>query len=252
MPDIDQPDLENPDDPKDTAKLKAILTLVAAVAFVVSPLFTDPFTGFDPGLFPVPVDDPPVQPAGYAFALWGLIYLGLVAMAGYGLFRRDTAPDWDRTRWPLFISLAVGASWISVANIAPVMATILIFVMLGGALLALSRAPKRDQWWFAIPVGLYAGWLSAASFVALGTVAMGYGLVSPALGSWIALALALALAAAVTARGSVLSYPAAVAWALVGIVVANLAGNTIFALAAALGALALAWLAWKTRLPLPA
>ena len=40
--------------------------------FAVSPLFTQGFNGFEPDQFPVPQDDPPVQPAGYAFSIWGL------------------------------------------------------------------------------------------------------------------------------------------------------------------------------------
>jgi hypothetical protein len=96
------------------------LVIVAAIAFVVTPFFADPFTGFDPALFPVPVDDPPIQPAGWAFAIWGVIYLWLLVSAGFGLFKRDIDPDWDRLRWPLFVSVAIGASWISVALIAPV------------------------------------------------------------------------------------------------------------------------------------
>src|SRR6056297_2182122 len=133
----DDTPLETPDDPKDTARLKAVLVAVASIAFVVTPFLADPFTGFDPALFPDPVDDPPLQPAGWAFSIWGVIYLWLLASAGYGLFKRDVDPGWDRLRWPLFVSIAIGASWISVALIAPVMATVLIWVMLGGALIAL-------------------------------------------------------------------------------------------------------------------
>ena len=39
----------------------------------------------------------------------------------------------------------------------PVIATVLIWVMLAGALWALIRAPTRDRAWNALPVGLYAG-----------------------------------------------------------------------------------------------
>jgi hypothetical protein len=84
----DDPTLERPDDPNDTAKLKAVLLLVAAVAFAVVPFFTDPFTGFGPDRFPVPVDDPPIQPAGL-----GLRDLGgdLPLAAGLGGLRPDQA-----------------------------------------------------------------------------------------------------------------------------------------------------------------
>ncbi|MBF9047661.1 hypothetical protein LSUCC0031_11100 [Rhodobacterales bacterium LSUCC0031] len=237
------PDLEHPDDPRDGAKLKAVLVLVATIAFVLSPLLSQPFTGFDPAQMPIQVDDPPIQPAGYAFAIWGVIYLWLLASAGFGLIRRDTAPDWDRARWPLFASLAIGAGWIAVALSAPVMATILIWAMLIGAVLALLHGTNQDRAWFALPLGLYAGWLTAASCVALGTVAMGYGLGSQTSLSWIMLLAALGIALPLALRLRVASYPIAVAWALIGIVAAN--GFGPFGIAAGLGAAALLTLALR-------
>jgi hypothetical protein len=231
------PDLERPDDPTDGAKLKAVLVMVASLAFVVSPLVTQPFTGFDPAQMPIPVLRPPIQPAGYAFSIWGVIYLWLLASAGFGLIRRDTAPDWDAPRGALIASLAIGASWIAVALSAPVTATVLIWLMLFGAVMALRRAPARDRAWLAWPVGLYAGWLTAASCVALGTVAIGHGLGSERTVSWIMLVVALLLAAGLTQRLHVASYPIAVAWALVGVVAAN--GASAFGIAAGLGALVL-------------
>jgi hypothetical protein len=242
LPDLD---LERPDDPKDTPRLKAVLVAVATVAFVVSPLLTQPFTGFPPELLPVPVDQPPIQPAGYAFSIWGVIYLWLLAAAGYGLIKRDTAPDWDAGRWGLLVSVALGASWIGVALTAPVTATLFIWIMLGGALWALLRAPARDRAWNALPLGLYAGWLTAASCVALGTVAMGHGLGGETALSWAGLALALAIAVPLTLRLRVPTYPIAVAWALIGIVAANATTAPALAGAAAGGAAGLLWLALK-------
>jgi len=221
--------------------MKAVLVLVAAIAFALSPLVTPPFSGFDPAQMPVPVENPPIQPAGYAFSIWGLIYLWLLAGAGFGMLRRDTAPDWDAGRWALVVSLAVGATWLSVASMAPVAATILISVMLAGALMALLRAPDRDWPWNAWPVGLYAGWLTAASCVALGSVLIGHGVASPAAVSWSMLVLALLLAVALTLRLRTPTYPIAVAWALVGIVVTN--GASALGIAAGLGALGLLALA---------
>jgi hypothetical protein len=223
--------------------------MVATIAFVVTPFFAEPFTGFDPTLFPVPVDDPPIQPAGWAFAIWGVIYLWLLASAGFGLLQRDIDPDWDRTRWPLFVSIGIGASWISVALIAPVLSTILIWVMLGGALLALRAAPTRDWPWLALPLGLYAGWLTAASSVALATVAAGYGMGSVTTLSWIGVAIALLLAITITQNLRVPSYPLAVAWALAGIVAANATGAPAFAGAAMGGVLGMLWLMLKVLRP---
>jgi hypothetical protein len=155
----------------------------------VTPFFTDPFTGFGPDRFPVPVDDPPIQPAGL-----GLRDLGgdLSLAAGLGGLRPVQArhrPRLGPPRWPLFVSLAIGASWISVALIAPVLSTILIWVMLRWRASRASRGANTRDWpWLALPLGLYAGWLTAASSVALATVAAGYGLGSVTVLSWIGVA----------------------------------------------------------------
>jgi hypothetical protein len=126
---------------------------------------------------------------------------------------------------------------------------VLIWVMLGGALLALRASPARDRAWLALPLGLYAGWLTAASCVALANVAAGYGLGGAPVLSWAGLALALLIAIGTTLRLRVPSYPLAVGWALAGIVAANFGTATAFAGAALGGALGMAWLALKVLRP---
>ena len=65
---------------------------IIILAMVAAPALTPSFTGYDPATFPVRIDRPAIQPAGYAFSIWGLIYLWLLVHAGYGLFkRRDDA-----------------------------------------------------------------------------------------------------------------------------------------------------------------
>ena len=54
-----------------TARLTAALTLILSVAFAASPFLVPGFGGFDPNQFPVPQINPSMQPAGYAFSIWG-------------------------------------------------------------------------------------------------------------------------------------------------------------------------------------
>jgi len=227
--------------------MKAIFTLTAAMAFVLSPLVTSGFKGFTPDQFPIPQVDPPVQPAGYAFSIWGVIYLWLLAGAGFGLLKRDTHPDWTAMRTPLIVSLIVGAAWIPVAQFSPVWATVLIWIMLGTALLALLRMGQGDRPWLRTPVALYAGWLTAASSVALALVLAGHGVMGAQTAAIVMILVALAIALVVlTARRDTPEYAAAVIWALIGIIVANSATANwpVIALCAAgallLGSLALA------------
>jgi len=203
--------------------MKAWLTLVVTAAFFAAPLLTEPFTGYTDGQLPIAQPNPPVQPEGYAFALWGVIYTWLGISAVFGVLKRRDDARWDAARLPLIISIAVGAAWLWVALASPIWATILIWVMLATALMALLNAPTKDIGWFAAPVGLYAGWLTAAANVSLGVAGAGYGLWFGAYG-WAYLCIIMALIIAIfvirKAKFSV-TYAAAVVWALIGIVVAN-------------------------------
>jgi hypothetical protein len=216
-------------------QIYALLTLVFTITFVVSPALTSPFSGFRADQLPIPQTDPPVQPEGYAFAIWGLIYAWLVVSAVYGLLKRPDDAAWNDARKPLILSLAVGTPWLAVANASAVWATILIFVMAATAIAALLRAPRQDKWMFKVPVGIYAGWLTAASFVSLGSTSAGYGIVTDAQGwAYLGIIGALITAAPVLLRAAAPSYGLTVIWALVGIIVANGMGNwTVSALAVA-------------------
>ena len=196
----------------------AILILLLTVAFAASPLASDGFNGFTPSQFPVVHQEWPIQPAGWAFAIWGLIYLGLIASAGFGLLRRPAAPDWAAMRPALAVSLGVGTFWIAVAQVSPPLATAMIVVMLAGALAALLRAGPEDRLWLRAPLGLYAGWLTAATGVAIGVLLGGYGVLAPTTAALVMLPVVLILALSVARRcPDTPTYPAAVAWALVGI-----------------------------------
>ncbi len=52
-----------------------LMTLTLTLAFFAAPFLTEPFSGFRDDQLPVPQSNPPLQPAGYAFAIWGVIYL---------------------------------------------------------------------------------------------------------------------------------------------------------------------------------
>jgi len=224
----------------------ASLLVLATLAFAVAPYLSAPFTGFDPAAFPVRIDRPAVQPAGYAFAIWGLIYLGLIAHAAFGLIARTDHPDWQRPRLPLLAALVLGSGWIALALFQPLVATAVILLMAGAAITAFLRAtPAQDFWLLSAPLALFAGWLTAASAVSVGVVLAGYGLLPDSAAALAMMAVAFAMAVLVQRRNRRQPlYSATVIWALTGIAVAN--GSTLplvtgAALAAALvlGVLAL-------------
>ena len=219
----------------------ALLTLVLAVTFAASPLFVTSFNGFDPNQFPVPQDNPPVQPAGYAFAIWGPIYGWLILGMGWGAVKRLRDGAWHDMRVPLCLSLAVGTVWLAVAEASPVWASVLIWVMLLAALAALFMAPAQDRVWAAYPVGLYAGWLSAASCVSLGLLAAGYGWLDETTAAFVFVGLAAVIGAGVQAiLNRTPTYGLAVIWALIGVIVATWGGAQTVAWVALAGAVVVA------------
>ena len=204
-------------------RMKAILVLTAAIAFAVAPLISPPFAGYRPDQFPVPQPDPLIQPPGWTFSVWLVIYAWLIVSAVYGLTQRAEDAGWDRTRWPLFLSLCFGTAWLPVATVSPFWATVLIWAMLAGALAALLRAPREENIWLAAPLGLFAGWLTAAACVSLAITLTGFGAGSQPLLHPILLGVAIVIGAVTLLRRAEPFYALGLGWALIGVFAANIA-----------------------------
>ena len=205
-------------------KLMAAATFLVTLAFAAVVLSWSGFGGYPPEAFPVPQDNPPVQPAGYAFAIWGLIVMWLLAGTGFGLLRRSEEADWQPHRKWLTISILVGVPWLPVAGMSPIIATVMIWVMLVTAIVALFLTGDMDRWLQTSPVAIYAGWLTAAAPVAVGFLLGGYGLLGPTSAALVGLGIALAIALVIQYRlHRAPLYGITVIWALVAVIIANTA-----------------------------
>ncbi len=196
---------------------------------------------------PYPQIDPPVQPAGYTFSIWGLIYAWLTASAIYGVWKRRFDGHWDKVRSPLIGSLAIGTPWLWIAGNSAIWATITIFAMAAFAVMAMFRTPNQDRWWLRAPVAIYAGWLTAASFVSLGSTAAGYGVLFDSMG-WAYAAIVMTLIVALTVlwhRPSAVEFGITIVWALIGIIAANITANPTVALIASAGILVVGTQTWR-------
>ena len=229
-------------------RLPAALLVLVTIAFAISPAFTPNFGGYDPDQFPLRVERPAILPAGYAFSIWGPIYLWLALHALFGLWKRPDDPVWSAVRLALIGSVAVGAVWLAVAFRSPVMASLLIALMLALALAALVRAPKRpDRWLLLAPVAVYAGWLTAATGVSVGVLMTGYGWLDNTAAAVVMLCAVLLVAATVQRQiGRAPEYAATVNWALAAVIVANAEANLMVTLVAAAGILVMTWAAWRS------
>ena len=236
--------------------LLALSVLIISIVFAVSPSLSDSFAGYTPDQFPVVLEFWPVQPAGWAFAIWGVIYVWLILGAAWGLWQAPRDPDWFGMRVPLLISIGIGTFWIAAANASPILATAMIFAMAALAIAAMLRAGSNHPAWQVHPVALYAGWLTAATGVGTGVVLGGYGVLTAQLAA-LAMLVAVLVAALVVQsfRPAEWAYPLAIIWALAGVIAANLpSGNWPVIGLASIGIIALALgyaLRRKTAMPTP-
>ena len=114
--------------------------------------------------------------------------------------------------------------------------------MLVTALIALLRTPQKDRWLLRAPIGLYAGWLTAASSVSVALLGAGYGVAFGQV-TWAFITITIAFVIGmnmILTRKAPGTYVFAVAWALVGLVVQNMTATPMIAAIAATGAVTLA------------
>ncbi|WP_380057586.1 hypothetical protein ACFE33_04685 [Falsihalocynthiibacter sp. SS001] len=204
------------------SKLLAVFVLLASILFAISPWLVPSFDGFDSSQFPLPQVARPVQPAGYTFAIWGVIYLWLIVGSAYGLLKAADDEDWKEMRPPLLASLVLGVFWLPIATESPVWATVVIVFMAIFAIIAFLKAGDKAPLFQIWPVALYAGWLTAATGAGIGVTLGGYGVLAPDLAALVCISGVLLAALLVqSARIENWGYPAALVWALAGIIVAN-------------------------------
>lgn len=118
---------------------------------------------------------PPVQPADYAFSIWGLIFPLCIMYGIYQLLPRNRTQEFFRqVGWPTAAAFALITLWGIVAQFfSPILLTAPIMILIFTALMiAMSRMEGEYQtamttadYWFAVPaISLLAGWISIALF----------------------------------------------------------------------------------------
>ncbi|TNM69713.1 hypothetical protein FHN55_02920 [Streptomyces sp. NP160] len=203
-----------------------------------------------------------ITPAGYAFAIWGLVVAGCLAYAAYQLpAGRGDEPPYRRVAWPLAGVMAGFAAWLVVAATGPVWATAAIFAVMLALLVLAYDTGLRHRRLMRLPgrvlllgtLGVYTGWAAVAVPVNVASALAEAGLPSSGGGAaaWQAGVLLVALGAGAAVvrrwRARAASTLAAV-WALMAVAFGAGArdGGALLASAAAVGAVALlGWAVWS-------
>lgn len=184
----------------------------------------------------------PVEPAGYAFGVWVVIFSLSLLFAGYQALPAGRESDLlRRVGWPVagaFLCTGLWSVFVSLRQLGIAQAMLLgIFASLLVAYLRLARSDpgalgRLERWLVSLTVGIFLGWVTAANAVSLASEAVRWGLVDAG-GAGEALvgdALLISgglLAAAITRAGrggpppGYASFALTVLWALVAVAVAQ-------------------------------
>jgi len=202
--------------------------------------------------------DTAIIPAGWAFSIWGIIFLWCLIFAGFAATRTaENAKLAERVTLPAIGAFTANGIWglytpfFGLSLGSEVIIIIGLFSALMAALIAGPHAQKTSSERFLIsaPLGLVAGWLTAASFVGASSVALGLG---ADVNTEILLAIlgaATLFALIIISRGPSLTYSLALFWALWAIVDKNADGGVEIIRFAAMGAIGLILVATLLRLP---
>lgn len=237
-----------------SAQMTRRLIVLAATIFAVVIGQTQVLLGWGQSPAEFSADgDSTLRVAGYAFAIWGVIYLWLLVYAV-----RQVLPQTGeshllhRLGWPSVAALLGIGWWVVAAAFDWEAATvILIFASLAvvlvpllsnaGAIRALPRA-DRDRWMTVWPLAMLAGWLTVAAPLNLITVATGNdalpAVLSPTGWAIVAILVVTVVALAVTQRLRTLAYGLPIAWGLLGAFVAEQERNPMLAYVALAAAVA--------------
>lgn len=228
--------------------LRATLLLAAAVAQILA------------GYLPILLDWPvtiaarsaelrtPLVPAGYAFAIWGPLFLWFLVLAVRQALPGERA-RLPRAGWLIALVFALNAAWevyvpwrdLDWGSSLILLASLCLALGLGIALGDRLTA-ARDRWFLVYPLQALAGWLTAAFFANLSSTLVLAGLTSEgSTVSLLLLALLLVVAVAAALRMASYAYVLPAVWALIALVVSNLtwADNPLMAITAGLGAVLL-------------
>jgi MFS family permease len=192
-----------------------------------------------------------VAPAGPAFAIWGVIYTGLILLALLQVLpSRRTDPRQRRTGWWTAASLVLNAAWILVIQAEQIVAALVVIAALAAvlvvAMVRLGEQPAATTYERVVVdgvLGLYLGWVCIATVAnaAAALVVLGVDPVGTAAVVWAVLVLVVAGAIGVVLAvglGGRIAPALSLAWGLAWVAVARTSGEPISTTVAAAAALA--------------
>ncbi|EKQ67881.1 hypothetical protein OsccyDRAFT_4175 [Leptolyngbyaceae cyanobacterium JSC-12] len=173
-----------------------------------------------------------IIPANYAFAIWGVIYLGLIGFGIYQFLPTQTQhPQLRIISYWLIAACMAQAIWVVLflSNLFgwSVLAMLAILLCLIGAYLQLGTRDRsnfwQDRWLLQIPFSVYLGWISVATVVNVALILYdagwnGWG-IAPEVWTVVMLVVSSALAVVLMMQRQDTAFVLVIIWALIAIAV---------------------------------
>ena len=187
-------------------------------------------------------------PAGYAFSIWGLIYLTLGIYAFYQAFwARQDQNLYDRLAPWLMVNLLANSLWLPTFQYELIALSVVFMLVILGTLVQLqiilaqdTTLPTRERAGVRVPFSLYLGWISVATITNLAVFVKysGWEIPDASESTWVVImAVVGALLAFLVARATRdWIYPLVFGWAYVAIAVKQSDNELIYPVALGLAA----------------
>jgi hypothetical protein len=176
----------------------------------------------------------------YAFGIWGLIYIGLVAFGIYQLqpSQREN-PRLQRSGYFLVLACIAQCAWIylflvgeasalrnrlfPLSNLAMLGILIPLMVMYQRLGIGQERVSRSERWFINIPISIYLGWISVATVVnvAIGLYSLkwaGWG-IDPTVWTVVMMTISAIIATVISIQRQDTAYVLVIVWALVAIAI---------------------------------
>lgn len=230
-------------------RLKQFLVIVATGGVILINYFAA--VGYINGVTPDLISDKYstfITPAGYAFAIWSLIYLGLITFSIFQALPSNTEnPRFKNIRTIYIANSAANCFWIYLWHYEMILASLAVMFFLLATLVLINVGLRKSEsmaetWLAQIPFSLYFGWVTVATILNF-SIALVFLGVKTSESISIILSSILIIGAAVLGilirfKLALFAYPLAIAWALTAIAVKQ-SGRTAIVVCAAFGVIAL-------------
>ena len=188
-----------------------------------------------------------ITPAGYAFSIWGVIFLALGAYAYFQAFVADSSTKiYDSIAPWLIVAFIATSAWLPVFQYEMISFSVIFMLIILGSLIQISimltkdrTMSRRENALVRIPFGLYLGWISVATIVNISVLAKytQWNLLGISEANWllIMITVGFVLAVLVSVATGNLVYSLVFVWAFVAIAVKHFDENALmqFSLGAA-------------------